>query len=97
MRGSPKLNSTLITAVILECGHSLKFDRNYLPNPDDVVFCYRCDDYRKVPLLKEWKLSCDVCRYRRMFGADIDAALIAQAKHAHHVTTLSQVTRLRSI
>ena len=97
-RGVAKSRAIYVEGVVLECNHSVLFERVYMPQPDEYVFCRRCDEYRKVPLLKEWQTVCLDCRYSRKFGADVDAALLAQAKHTSvsgHETAIRQVSRLR--
>lgn len=97
----PGTKRPLIRKVILECGHHLLFDQVYMPAPDDVAWCPRCYDYRKVPMLKEWRVICLSCRFSARYGADIDAALLADARHTKrfpsHQTEVRQSSRIERV
>lgn len=65
-RGPNRLNRTP-GKFNLSCGHEVIFSPP--PEPSDLVFCYRCDDYRPVEEVHRWIASCSDCLLSRSFMA----------------------------
>jgi hypothetical protein len=53
--------------VVLSCGHILVFAVP-LPRRDERVWCPRCDNLRRVNVVKEYYARCTKCRFSRFTG-----------------------------
>lgn len=68
--------------VRLNCNHHPTFLRGYLPDIDSDIWCYRCQEYRRVcEIVGMYRADCDRCTFARTYGA---ARLTAQRNADQH-------------
>ncbi len=68
--------------VNLTCFHKANFDP--APTIGDLLWCYRCQDWREFLSSAEpitYRIRCRMCKYPRSFGSDKQAAFRAGIKH----------------
>ena len=76
-----------------ECGHVRTFQTRYLPVGGELVWCPRCQAYRRTlgDDATEYYVRCTTCTYARRYGEDYYAAQSAIRRHRH----LAELTRVQ--
>ena len=83
---------TTLKDVEFECGHTRKYEPRYTPVGGELVWCPRCQEYRRTlgADTTEYYVRCTVCTYGRRYGEDYYAAQSAIRRHKH----LAEITRI---
>lgn len=93
---------TLWITVLLNCHHTVDFERRHAPMSGESVYCRTCGDYMTVQgITHQITARCNKCRYSRSFGQDKIAAMRAAGRHvtghASHKVMVKNGTQLLKV